>query len=113
MRDGQAVKSLGGVFAVEWEERRTGALFKNNKSTLLPMATLTDRLPGNAVGRYYVDSSCIDCDQCRAMAPEFFTRDAETGTSLIVRQPQTPEEIAGIEEVLTACAVSSIGNDGS
>ncbi len=33
MRDGQAVKSLGGVFAVEWEERRTGALFKNNKST--------------------------------------------------------------------------------
>jgi ferredoxin len=77
------------------------------------MATLSDRLPGNAVGRYYVDSSCIDCDQCRAMAPEYFTRDANAGTSLVVRQPQTPEEIAEIEEALTACAVASIGNDGA
>jgi ferredoxin len=76
------------------------------------MASLTERLPANATGRYYVDSSCIDCDQCRAMAPEFFTRDADNGISLVGRQPTTPEEIAAVEEAMSACAVGSIGNDG-
>ena len=28
------------------------------------MATLAERLPVNVSGRYYVDASCIDCDQC-------------------------------------------------
>ena len=77
------------------------------------MASLTDRLPENAPGRYYVDSSCIDCDQCRAMAPEFFTRNADSGISLVCRQPATAEEIAAVEEALQACAVGSIGNDGA
>jgi len=77
------------------------------------MATLSERLPENAPGRYYVDASCIDCDQCRALAPQFFTRQEDSGLSLVSRQPETAEEIALVEEVITSCATSSIGNDGA
>lgn len=76
------------------------------------MATLTDRLSLNIAGRFYVDSSCIDCDQCRADAPDFFARDPENGTSYVQRQPATPEEIALVEQAVTNCATASIGDDG-
>ena len=76
------------------------------------MAALTDRLPTNVAGTYYVDSTCIDCDQCRVMAPEFFGR-TEDGLSFVQRQPATPEETALVEEAAAACATGSIGNDGS
>jgi ferredoxin len=75
------------------------------------MANLTECLPENVAGRYYVDASCIDCDQCRAMAPVFFSRNADTGLSFVCRQPATAEEIALVEETLAVCATSSIGND--
>ncbi len=77
------------------------------------MASLADRLPENASGPYYVDSTCSDCDQCRALAPEFFGRQEETGMSFVLRQPQTPEEVARLEEIMTGCATSAIGNDGA
>lgn len=76
------------------------------------MATLTERLPTNVAGAYYVDSTCIDCDQCRVMAPEFFGR-TDDGLSFVQRQPMTPEEIALVEETAEACATASIGNDGA
>ncbi len=77
------------------------------------MASPTDRLPENVPGKYYVDASCIDCDQCRALAPQFFARHDESGLSLVVKQPETPEEIALVEEIMSGCATSSIGNDGA
>jgi ferredoxin len=77
------------------------------------MATPTERNPDNVPGRYYIDSSCIDCDQCRVIAPELFGRNAETGLSYVQRQPVTEGEIALAEEALTTCATESIGNDGA
>lgn len=76
------------------------------------MASTSERLPQNALGRYYVDASCIDCDLCRNTAPEFFRRDDETGFSIVHRQPVTPEEIALAEEAREGCPSESIGNDG-
>jgi ferredoxin len=76
------------------------------------MANLSDRLPNNVPGQYYVDSTCIDCDQCRVQAPDFFARD-DNGFSYIVRQPATAEEVSLLEEVIAGCATSSIGNDGA
>lgn len=76
------------------------------------MATLLDRVPQNATGKYYVDASCIDCDQCRVVAPEFFGR-TEEGMSFLTKQPVTPEEIASVEEAMDACATTSIGADGA
>ena len=76
------------------------------------MASTIERLPQNIVGRYYVDSSCIDCDLCRTTAPAFFTRDDEIGFSIVYRQPDTPEELALAEEAREGCPTESIGNDG-
>jgi ferredoxin len=75
------------------------------------MANLTECLPENVAGRYYVDASCIDCDQCRAMAPAFFSRHSDTGLSFVCRQPEGPEETVLMEEIMATCATSSIGND--
>jgi ferredoxin len=77
------------------------------------MATPADRIPANIPGRYYVDASCIDCDQCRAIAPQIFARDEESGLSFVTRQPQTEDEIAQVEEIISGCATGSIGNDGA
>ena len=76
------------------------------------MATLSERHAGNAPGRYYVDTSCIDCEQCRVLAPQFFSHDEDNGISLVSRQPVTAEEIALFEEVIATCATESIGKDG-
>ncbi|MHB8872506.1 MAG: ferredoxin [Myxococcaceae bacterium] len=38
------------------------------------MARFADRLPENAAGDFFVDSSCIDCDLCRQLAPSVFDR---------------------------------------
>jgi ferredoxin len=77
------------------------------------MASLSDRAPGNVPGRYYIDNSCIDCDQCRVMAPDFFARNDDTGIGYVKRQPVTDDELALAEEALAACATGSIGNDGA
>jgi ferredoxin len=77
------------------------------------MATPTERLPGNVAGAFYVDASCIDCDQCRAMAPQFFARNDGDGLSIVIRQPETEEEVALVREAMSSCATSSIGDDGA
>ena len=76
-------------------------------------ANPTERLPDNAPGPYYVDASCIDCDQCRAMAPQIFSRHEQSGLSVVRRQPETPDEIAQADEIMSGCASGSIGNDGA
>jgi ferredoxin len=77
------------------------------------MATISDRLSTNVAGRFYVDASCIDCDQCRAEAPDFFGRDNDNGTSFVTRQPATEEEIALVTQAAANCATGSIGDDGA
>jgi ferredoxin len=77
------------------------------------MATLTDRIADNVAGRYYTDSTCIDCDQCRVIAPEIFARNDDTGFSFVKKQPVTSGEIALADEAIGACATESIGNDGA
>lgn len=77
------------------------------------MASLPERLTENAPGRYYVDATCIDCEQCRAMAPDIFARDPDTGLSFVQRQPATDDERALVEEIMAGCAIASIGDDGA
>ena len=36
------------------------------------MANLEKRLPENVPGDFFVDSTCIDCDACRQIAPAVF-----------------------------------------
>jgi ferredoxin len=61
------------------------------------------------VGRYYVGSSCIDCDLYRTTAPAFFNRNDEIGLSIVHFQPVTPNELALAEEAREGCPSESIG----
>jgi len=65
------------------------------------------RLDGNAPGEFYVDSSCIDCDQCRQIAPAIFR--AELGVSVVARQPESAGDLLAAEKALVTCPTASIG----
>ena len=68
----------------------------------------TDRThPKNAPGDFYVDTTCIDCDTCRWMAPETFR--CEDGQSVVSRQPAGEDENRSAFLALTACPTGSIG----
>jgi len=54
------------------------------------MANVEKRLSQNAPGDFFVDSSCIDCDACRQLAPEVFAESGEA--SVAFRQPLTIAE---------------------
>jgi ferredoxin len=73
------------------------------------VANPSRRLPQNAEGDVYVDSTCIDCDTCRQLAPAVYARSAEAGASYVHRQPGTPEERERALMALVACPTASIG----
>lgn len=73
------------------------------------MADKAGRLTHNAPGDFFVDRTCIDCDQCREIAPESF-RDAG-GEASVYHQPATPEELRRALMALVTCPVGSIGTD--
>ncbi|KAK9838315.1 hypothetical protein WJX81_004110 [Elliptochloris bilobata] len=62
--------------------------------------------PENVSGDFYVDHTCIDCDTCRWMAPDFFKRANEQ--SAVLAQPQTDEERLEAYKALLACPTFSI-----
>lgn len=68
-----------------------------------------ERLKENAPGDYFVDSSCIDCDTCRQIAPETYARSDEVGQSIVARQPTTDAERLRAAMALVACPTASIG----
>ena len=74
------------------------------------MADLKRRLHGNVAGEFYVDATCIDCDQCRRIAPATFR--ARRDTSVVYRQPGTPGEARRAEMALVTCPTGSIGTRG-
>ena len=73
------------------------------------MADRALRLAHNSPGSFFVDSTCIDCDQCRAIAPATF-RDAGDEAS-VYRQPTSQEEIHRALMALVTCPVGSIGSE--
>ncbi|MCS6873279.1 MAG: ferredoxin [Pyrinomonadaceae bacterium] len=75
------------------------------------MANLQKRLPDNVAGKFYVDSTCIDCDVCRDTAPANFKRNDEHGYSYVYKQPENAEEVALCEEAMRACPVEAIGDN--
>ncbi|QQS46331.1 MAG: ferredoxin [Acidobacteriota bacterium] len=76
------------------------------------MSDLQEKLPENKPGRYYVDQSCIDCDVCRDIASDNFTRSASGGYSYVYKQPENEREEALCREAMEACPVEAIGDDG-
>lgn len=75
------------------------------------MADSTKRLPTNAAGAWYVDSSCIGCGLCASTAPSIFDMGNESQAHVVL-QPDTPVDTALAEQAMSECPVQAIGNDG-
>ncbi len=75
------------------------------------MANRQKRLDSNVAGNFYVDSTCINCDTCRQLAPKSFE---EVGDfSAVTHQPIDSGQIHQAYQALMACPVGSIGTDSS
>lgn len=72
------------------------------------MASAALKLPENVEGDFFVDSTCIDCDACRVLAPSVFSDDGDQ--SFVFHQPQTPEELLAAQKAQITCPTSSIGS---
>lgn len=71
------------------------------------MAERSKAVGENAPGAFFVDSSCIDCDTCRQLAPATF---ADAGLHSYVRvQPGNAAEGRAALHALLACPTASIG----
>jgi glyoxylase-like metal-dependent hydrolase (beta-lactamase superfamily II)/ferredoxin len=72
------------------------------------VAEPSKRLPENVEGEFYVDSSCIDCDACRQIAPAIFRNHGDQ--SSVYHQPSNPAEVHRALMALVACPTASIGS---
>jgi glyoxylase-like metal-dependent hydrolase (beta-lactamase superfamily II)/ferredoxin len=71
------------------------------------MANPKKRLPQNVAGEFFVDSTCINCDACRQLAPATF---ADSGDySFVYAQPHSAEEQRQAVQALLSCPTGSIG----
>ena len=71
------------------------------------MANSSKRLDTNVEGNFFVDSSCIDCDTCRQLAPATFIENGDY--SAVFHQPGSVHEEFAAYQALIACPVGSIG----
>src|SRR5436305_6702555 len=71
------------------------------------MANPRKRVPENAPGDFFVDSTCIDCDACRQIAPAVFGEAAET--SFVKAQPLSGADRRQALQALLSCPTGSIG----
>ncbi len=71
------------------------------------MASVALRLPENVTGDFFVDSTCIDCDACRQIAPSIFAEEGDA--SIVHHQPKTDDETKRAMMALVACPTGSIG----
>ncbi|HWP44044.1 MAG TPA: MBL fold metallo-hydrolase [Blastocatellia bacterium] len=61
----------------------------------------------NVAGDFFVDSTCIDCDLCRQIAPTVFASAGDQ--SAVLKQPATSEERFAALKALVTCPTASIG----
>lgn len=71
------------------------------------MANFSKRLETNVEGNFFVDSTCIDCDTCRQLAPMTFIEKGDYST--VFHQPESAKEELAAYQALIACPVGSIG----
>ncbi|MEP6602000.1 MAG: MBL fold metallo-hydrolase [Nitrospirota bacterium] len=71
------------------------------------MANKSKRLANNVGDNFFVDSTCINCDTCRQLAPATFAENDDF--SSVYRQPVGDAEVHAAYRALVACPVGSIG----
>ena len=75
------------------------------------MADPKKRLDSNVAGNFFVDTTCINCDTCRQLAPKSFEEIGEF--SAVTTQPEGDEGLHQAYQALLACPVGSIGTERS
>jgi glyoxylase-like metal-dependent hydrolase (beta-lactamase superfamily II)/ferredoxin len=71
------------------------------------MADLSKIVKENIDGNFFVDSTCINCDTCRQLAPNSF---ADAGdNSYVFNQPDNTNGIISAMHALLSCPTGSIG----
>src|SRR5262245_26423774 len=75
------------------------------------MADTRLRHRANVPGPWFVDTTCIDCDACRQIAPGVFDGTG-LGQSAVRRQPESAEDERAAARALVACPTASIGVEG-
>ncbi len=71
------------------------------------MPNLENRVPEDVAGDFFVDTTCIDCDTCRQIAPGVFGEAAET--AFVRTQPASAAERRSALRALVSCPTGSIG----
>jgi glyoxylase-like metal-dependent hydrolase (beta-lactamase superfamily II) len=74
------------------------------------VANFHKSVPENVPGDFFVDSTCIDCDTCRQLAPAVYGEAADH--AFVRRQPDTPDERRRALHALVCCPTGSIGCRG-
>jgi ferredoxin len=74
------------------------------------MANPKLRVPENLPGDFFVDSTCIDCDTCRQIAPRIFGEAAQF--AFVRQQPHSIVERRSALHALVSCPTGSIGSLG-
>jgi len=65
----------------------------------------------NVDGDFFVDTTCIDCDTCRQIAPDSF--DDAGDYSFVYAQPKNEQQRRAATQALLACPTGSIGCDNN
>lgn len=71
------------------------------------MADINKVVPDNAAGNFFVDTTCINCDTCRQLAPRSFADQGEF--SFVFSQPSAEDEVRDATRALLCCPTGSIG----
>lgn len=74
------------------------------------MANPRKSVPENTPGEFFVDTTCIDCDTCRQLAPEVFGQ--APNTAYVHRQPHAAKDLREALQALVSCPTGSIGCRG-
>jgi len=71
------------------------------------MALVEIAHPRSVRGEFFVDTTCIDCDLCRQIAPDTFSDIGDQ--SVVYHQPETSEQEFAALKALVTCPTASIG----
>lgn len=74
------------------------------------MADAKLKVQQNINGKFFVDTTCINCDACRRFASSIFSDQGDY--SYVSKQPEGEEEELQTKQALLACPVNSIGIEG-
>jgi len=75
------------------------------------MANTAIRVTENVAGDFFVDSTCIDCDTCRQLAPQVFREGPDH--AFVWKQPESTADHRAALHAVVSCPTGSIGTLGN